>query len=310
MTAWTEMAAARPPQPSDARVPCPLCGGFIHPVAGRCKHCKQDLSAFRSNRPAAAAQLPALNGSASNGRAVAAPAIAIPVPAPMREEARPILPPRPTARPGPVAEASAWRHWPIVVMALAVAAILVAVVVLLWPPSSTSHAGKLQPGAGAPGGDNMETQPLAPQVPPQAPPPPSNDDPWGGPTPQPSKPHAQITPRPTPDPLPQDPMDDTDSLDQMLAQNGMATSGSTATMMLIMQHLCDRVSQCGISASPIQLVCTGARTAHATVSPCDARTRCLDHIDELSCSTKIDDQSALLPLMTQFQDCIDAMTRC
>jgi len=47
---------------NDGRVPCPLCGGLIHPVAGRCKHCKEDLSQFRAGRPQAAAVLPALNG--------------------------------------------------------------------------------------------------------------------------------------------------------------------------------------------------------------------------------------------------------
>src|SRR5205814_5764562 len=63
MTALMTMAAtARPPGLGDARVPCPLCGGLIHPVAGRCKHCKEDLSTFRAGRPQAAATLPALNG--------------------------------------------------------------------------------------------------------------------------------------------------------------------------------------------------------------------------------------------------------
>lgn len=55
------MAAVTRPGPGDARVPCPLCGGLIHPIAGRCKHCKGDLRSLRSARPAAAATLPALN---------------------------------------------------------------------------------------------------------------------------------------------------------------------------------------------------------------------------------------------------------
>jgi hypothetical protein len=55
------MAAVTRPGPADARIPCPLCGGLIHPIAGRCKHCKGDLRALRSARPAAAATLPALN---------------------------------------------------------------------------------------------------------------------------------------------------------------------------------------------------------------------------------------------------------
>ena len=42
------MAVAARPGPSDARVPCPLCGGLIHPIAGKCKHCKADLTAHRA----------------------------------------------------------------------------------------------------------------------------------------------------------------------------------------------------------------------------------------------------------------------
>jgi hypothetical protein len=63
------MAAATRPGPADARVPCPLCGGLIHPIAGRCKHCKGDLREYRSTRPAAGATLPALNlpSPATNG---------------------------------------------------------------------------------------------------------------------------------------------------------------------------------------------------------------------------------------------------
>src|SRR5262245_25230008 len=59
------MAAVTRPGPADARIPCPLCGGLIHPIAGRCKHCKGDLRALRSSRPAAAATLPALNQPAA-----------------------------------------------------------------------------------------------------------------------------------------------------------------------------------------------------------------------------------------------------
>jgi len=65
------MAAVTRPGPADARVPCPLCGGLIHPIAGRCKHCKGDLRAMRTARPAAGATLPALG---STGAASPAPA--------------------------------------------------------------------------------------------------------------------------------------------------------------------------------------------------------------------------------------------
>ena len=37
--------------PMDARIPCPVCGQEIHPVAGRCKHCKTDLVKLRVRAP-------------------------------------------------------------------------------------------------------------------------------------------------------------------------------------------------------------------------------------------------------------------
>jgi len=76
LAASGDMAAATRPGPADARVPCPLCGGLIHPIAGRCKHCKGDLRALRSTRPAAAATLPALNPPPAARATAATPAAA------------------------------------------------------------------------------------------------------------------------------------------------------------------------------------------------------------------------------------------
>jgi hypothetical protein len=66
----------------DARVPCSLCGGLVHPIAGRCKHCKADLAAARSARPQAAAALPPL---ARSGKA-APPPVQVLAPAPHPQE--------------------------------------------------------------------------------------------------------------------------------------------------------------------------------------------------------------------------------
>lgn len=322
MTAWSEMAAPRSPRVGDARVLCPLCGGLIHPVAGRCKHCKQDLTTFRAGRPQAAVQLPALDGSSGNGHA--APVASAPVPLPQilaaraADESQPILPPRPTAREMAAAapQPSAWRRWPVLVMGVAVLAIVAAVIVLLWPPGATSHAGKLPP---PPAPERMETDPLPPPSGnPTAPP---ATDPWGGPSapnPPPAQPHAQITPRHTPDPLPDDP-DDTDSIDQMgqLGQLGQLGSGlaqgGTATLLQMAEHLCTRLNQCGTTSSSMQMYCsaiTGIKASLPHVADCDARTRCLQKIDELSCSTQADDATALMTFMTQFSECMEAMRQC
>src|SRR5215467_11037283 len=96
-------AAARPgpPEARDARVPCPLCGGLIHPIAGKCKHCKADLSAYRAARPAANTPLPALHPAGGNG--VTGPATPVP------PAAHAVLPPRPTSRVATEVGGSVWR---------------------------------------------------------------------------------------------------------------------------------------------------------------------------------------------------------
>ena len=173
------------PGVAEARVPCPLCGGLIHPVAGRCKHCKQDLTALRSGRPSAAAPLPALQQAAPVATLVA------------NESSQPILPPRPTGRlatmqPGPRA---AWASWPVIVIIIAVIAILVAVVVRAWPAHDSGPEHTLQP---PPAPERMNTDPLLLQ----------GADPWGN-----NAPHSNVVPRPTPDPAtPLPPQDTDDSL--------------------------------------------------------------------------------------------------
>src|SRR5580704_1213152 len=121
----------------EARVACPMCGGLIHPVAGRCKHCKEDLSATRVGRPAAQAPLPPL---LHQNAPVASPIVAatyispVPIAMPAREGSAPILPPRPTGRSVAVARpGSPLRSWPVVVIGLAAVAIVAAVAIMVWP---------------------------------------------------------------------------------------------------------------------------------------------------------------------------------
>jgi hypothetical protein len=305
------MAAPRPPQISDARVPCPLCGGLVHPVAGRCKHCKQDLTALRSGRPHAAAQLPALVGaSRGNGHAAATP-----VPIAAREESQPILPPRPADQPAAATEAGppAWRRWPMLVMALAVVAIVIAVIVLLWGPKTPAQAGQLPPG---PAPERMDTDPLQHSAQPPAPQAPPSDDPWQSGPPQ---PHAQAPARKMPDPVPDD-SDDTDSLDLGGAGGNGGLAGSLgaadtrlSTMALVGQHLCDRLKQCGTADADMAAYCTKIAEIQRQFpagAQCDARTRCLEHVDHLPCTTKADDDGAVFRLMTQLSDCMEALQRC
>ena len=291
------MAAARSPQVADGRVPCPLCGGLVHPVAGRCKHCKQDLTALRAGRPQASAALPSLLGGTS-GTARAAPPR--PVASPLGERA-PLLPPRPTGTSIAATTPSAWRHWPIVVMAVAVLAILLAVVALVWPDHAPAHAAVKQPPPPAP--EHMNTDPL----------PPPRTDPWDpGPATPPSPPHARALPvPPRPSPADPDPPDDPGSLSQL----GPLAMPSTGSFMIAMaSHLCARFHQCGTHNDFIDMYCTGVQTLQqgmpAPAVTCAEGQRCLDAIERLSCTAQASDAAALSRVLVQFPDCIDAMTRC
>lgn len=213
------MAGAARPGTTDARdgrVPCPLCGGLLHPIAGKCKHCKADLTAYRAVRPAADAPLPALSQPAApavNGHHVHAPiahAVAMPAAAaavaigPLAYAAQPVLPPRPstrmhTAPPAP----SAWRSWPIFVIVVAMMAIVAAVVLMMWPAHTRDGKRALQP---PPAPERMDTQtpPVTPKIDSPATPPPApqgSADPWGMRRPDPQDPSASLTaPVPAPDP--------------------------------------------------------------------------------------------------------------
>lgn len=197
------MAAAARPGASEARIPCPVCGTLIHPIAGRCKHCKEDLRSYRTARPAAVGELPRLAIPRTAPPAPYAriadpapppppPAAAGPLTAPRGHVGGPapraILPPR-----VPVVDSrggrSVLRNWPIVVIALAVLAIIGAVAVMIWPQGKpggrggTTGAHTLEPPAPL---DPMDTNPLPP---PAAPPPPVKTDPWS-----PDR-HTRIRPR-------------------------------------------------------------------------------------------------------------------
>lgn len=142
---WDPMAAvARSPEAPDAmspRVPCPFCGGPLHPIAGRCKHCKQDLAAHPSralpmngNAPPMSPGLPALAALPSR----AAKAVALGAPPPYV---------------APRAGGAGWlRNWPLLVILVAVVGMVVALVLLILPPrDSTIERSK------APANDRMDT---------------------------------------------------------------------------------------------------------------------------------------------------------
>ncbi len=183
-------------------MPCPVCGGAIHPIAGKCKHCKADLVRLRGRvAPAppavlAAAFAPRLDGTpppfapAGPGVVPAPAAVARPHPligsgppqAPAAAAALPTLhelPPLPVTR----------TRWPLVVALLAGVAIVVCVVLLLGDNNSSAAGGVKKRAAPAP--DRMDTSPAPPAARP-----PLSRDPFSGP--QGAAPDLPPDPRPPP----------------------------------------------------------------------------------------------------------------
>jgi hypothetical protein len=325
------MAAARPgPSAGDARVPCPLCGGLIHPIAGKCKHCKAELAAYRAVRPAANAPLPPLHHAvptAGNGLPASAPiahAVAMPL------AAQTVLPPRPAPRAHTASPRPVWRSWPVVVIVLAMMAIVAAVVLMVWP-TARPHDGKhvLQP---PPAPERMDTQtpPVEPRAAPHASAPrdPAPTQPDPAPTqpadPRPADPgtSGQSAQSPSSGAQP-DPgasadadADDADVFDPFGGAQGgpnrghraLAFNGSMLSLA-IAARLCRKLVQCGTSDATIKTTCDalGHQPLDAPAN-CPAAERCLRHVDALGCTSQPDALQAWMLLM-RFRDCIDA-ARC
>lgn len=204
------MVAARTgaPSPADPRVACPACGGLVHPIAGKCKHCKTDLVSLRAPAGMPIASTPLAPRQLGGFQA---PMAAM---APMARGAQPIqavgpvtswggphplagpnghnaigmpgaqlppLPPLPmsAAASGHVARASTWsRRWPIVVVILAAAAIAVSIF-LLVKGNDKPKSSKVKRTDVPIGDSGMNTDPLVPHA--GITPDPNTPDPWGQP---------------------------------------------------------------------------------------------------------------------------------
>jgi hypothetical protein len=313
------MAVAARPGPSDARVPCPQCGGLVHPIAGRCKHCKADLSSYRSARPAASTPLPALHQAAASGHAhphapsphAIAHAVTLPGPAP---ESRAVLPPRPTGSfPTAAPGRGTWRSWPVMVIALAAAAIVAAVVLMVWPEATRREGKRALPAPPAP-------ERMVPQSPPPepSPAPPARAgqgqaDPWSqNDRAAPARPSAPAAPSQVPDDD-TDPDDDAQAAPRAPAQGRWqdpSAVGNTMVVFAMANHLCRKAASCGVDDPMLRNMCdTIARNPDPPLT-CAAAERCLRQIDAMSCATSQSDDFSQLPtLIAQFRDCADAV-RC
>jgi hypothetical protein len=299
----------------DGRVPCPQCGGLIHPIAGKCKHCKADLASYRAARPAANAALPALGQPTvgqpavlGNGHPPHAP-IAHAVPLPVA--AQTVLPQLPSGRAHTASTGSAWRSWPVLVIVVATLAIVAAVVLMAWPPSRGRDGKRaLQP---PPAPERMDTQtpPVTPKI--DAPQPhavaPAPRDPWAPPAPQadpPADPGAQSDPSSATD-------DDPRALIDPFAQPSPRTRGHRARApfggmveLAMTQRICRKLVQCGTSDSTLKTTCEAIANLPAPPpTGCPAAERCLRHIDAMGCSSQ-PDALQLGMLLMQFRDCAEA----
>jgi hypothetical protein len=302
-----------------------VCGGQIHPIAGRCKHCKSDLVAYRAGRDAQAPiALPALGHGANahgpqptatsgahtngNGYAHAHVVNGFAPPTPMMPNPPPVLgsflpqaavvASLPNAR-----QASAWsRRWPIVVVVLAAIAIVVSIVMLVMPDKKENAGKPVKRGGPAPERmDTNPTNPTTPSIPNQqgAVPP---DDPWGA---------APSIPDPPPPPPPGDPLDP--------QFPGGGTSGTAAPAAkdfpkAMLTTMCDRMVSCG-ATSQVKQMCRQVEDMldGQTASACqrydrDKAGQCISALSKFPCSTAGAgfDIDQLAQLATGIPACVEA----
>jgi hypothetical protein len=287
-------------------------------------------------RPAAAAALPALQGSGqaplhfgnghANGHGHAAYAAAakpqhpanahMAVPIALRtahvDESAPILPPRPTNRmdagtPRP----TTWKSWPVVVIGIAVLAIIVAVILMVWPSNGTTKADA-KTLAPPPAPERMDTNP-SPSTGngPSGSVDPSTPDPWK------SNPGAAPDPapsQPSPPSVPDIDQIDPPNLSDPFRGGGSGGGGLQAALDLtnaIRKHGCDRLAACSQSDDTVKAICDLGNLALPAPKPptCQAAQRCLAKIDTMSCDD-IDVDSVSLGMFQSVQDCLEAVTRC
>jgi hypothetical protein len=303
--ALTDMALAARPS-AEPRTACPVCGGPIHPIAGKCKHCKTDLVKLRKLQQAAAATptaasrnpyarpstAPVLPINGSNGSATAHP------PAPVII-APPVAATDPYVMSLPPVPRGAWsRSWPVVVAVIAGAAIVVSVILLLTggDRNKNNPQQKVIPD---PAADHMDTDPL---------PAPSND-PWKGANPPGGSavtpPAAPAPPTPAPPPSP--------------APSHASAPPPEKWQSSMMQAACARFTTCGILDSSAKEVCdqlsaaaafadtdTRDRVAHGDCTyDQDKAVACLAGIDRFPCGQGQADFATTLLGIT---DCTDVLS--
>lgn len=231
----------------DPRTACPACGGPVHPIAGRCKHCKADLTRLRAGQApiaAPAAARPALvalgggNGS-GNGHTAAAPAPAGAWPTPLGTS------PLSTATASAATHTpgddtpSAWStRWPLLVAGLAIVAIIASVAMLLFGGNDDEKKESKARRFNGPAPELMPTDPGAHQVAPNG----GSIDPNDPSLPRPTIPDPAPAPAPSPAPSPPPPSAHAPrDIEDFMRQSATA--------------LCERVTSCGGFDETVTTLC-------------------------------------------------------
>jgi hypothetical protein len=220
----------------ESRTACPACGGQVHPIAGRCKHCKADLTRLRAGhapvapavaRPALVALGGGHDGSGhSHSQAVHAP---LPLGSPPPHAVVASAAPADDGAPG------TWSaRWPLLVAALAIIAILASVAMLVFGGNDEKKTSRAKRFNG-PAPQLTPTDPGAHQVAPQ-----------GGDLQRPTVPDPDPAPRIPPPPPPSVAADGPRDIEDFMRQ-------SVAT-------LCERVKTCSGFDSSVTTLCAMAPT--------------------------------------------------
>jgi len=281
------MAGAPRPTPPhaavDARTSCPVCGGSIHPVAGRCKHCKADLVKLRQHDGAPPPVFPP-PAPPPTGAPVAA---AVGLATSRRPGAIPVAPPPARSR---------WsRRWPVLVAAIAMIAIAVSVVLLVTGESK----GEARPRRAVPppAPERMNVDPL---------PAPSTPDPWNAPAPPPSvpadpDPAPGAAPPPSADPGGAAAVPDPDQLfDSMVkaACTRLASCGNQHGL----KDVCEDAAAISVDADTASRIRSGQCHYQR-----DLAERCLQAIGRIPCPTDAVDFKQMLTVWMSIYDCVHAL---
>jgi hypothetical protein len=315
--------------PEDPRLPCPVCEQPVHPVAGRCKHCKTDLVKLREQRGQRAARLdPAQLGAAARPVAPAspfAPAQPVAPPAATNGHRHPLPPgaalgdgssgahppvyapvpvPAPVGHGTAVAEGTDWaRRWPVLALIVAAVAIAISAYLLLF--GGDDDPGVTRAPGSTPAPHRMETMPALPMpgTPPPPPPPaaavPDLDDDLAGGVIGGTLPDDPWAPPPRPGPRGAPSAEDfwpqmSKALCQKLTRCGASLQGGI--------DLCSALDDPTITDMQREMV----RNGRCTYDQARA-ARCLEAIDRIQCDGDDVDAMDLLSTFGAIPDCVRAL---